>query len=184
MEKHITARSGDALTTPECTLESLWAALGAGANGLLISCFITADDKIVCTPSNVVDNDKTVVRDVTLAYLQKSIDAGLNFRSTVLDEDGQVTGERGDDTPWMHLEQKWPLKTRKAVTYQTVRYLMQHFARRTRVYLLLDTEIANTTPLVTVLMDQLKAMGLLTKVTVIAEEPVAREVKKQEMRRV
>ena len=162
--------NGDSWSTPASTLESCWAALGAGAHGLMLSAYITKDSQLVCTPSASVkdgDGNELAVSDLEFKQLQL-IDAGLHYRSTVLDADAQPTGRIGNDTPWKALEQKRPLKTRKAITYQTIEYLLQYFARRTSVSLLLDPSVFNKTEYVDLVLNYLAHAGLLRRVSLVS----------------
>ncbi len=171
--------NGDSWSTPASTLESCWAALGAGANGLLLSTYFTSDGHLVCTPSSSVknaDGEDISVSSLDLSELQ-SLDAGLHHRSTVLNDDGQPTGERGGDTPWMALEQEYPLKTRIGVSYQSLDYLLQHFARRTSVSLLLERSTFDNGEVIDLLVDTLARGGLLRRVALVATATVLGEIR-------
>lgn len=99
--KTIWAIEGHSLCAPESTIPALWAALGAGADGLFLTVQLTKDGVPVCCRNETAKEtcgDPTPISDLTLNELQ-SLDAGKAFRSTALDSDGNPVSY-GQDNPW------------------------------------------------------------------------------------
>ncbi len=148
----VIADNGDAWSTPACTKESLWSALGAGAQGLCLNVFATKDAQLVCTP--------VAIPELTQAQVQ-SLDAGKSWRSSLLDDEGQPTGDKGEDNPWAHID----AKTRK-IFHPTIADCLQQFGRRTALYLRLPSEADEH--LINNLLALLRSFGLSRRVMLIA----------------
>ncbi len=165
----IYAQNGDGWSTPASTMESFWSALGAGASGLVLNLFLTKDGVLVCTPAgNLLSSCGTDVdvAELTLSELQ-TYDAGKIFRSTQLDDKGQVTGVRGGDTPWQGLQQERPLKNRKSLMHPTFETVLQMFARRTLITAVLPGDsYTEMTTLIDTLLQILDRYGLQTRVII------------------
>ncbi len=165
----IYALNGDGWSTPASTVESFWSALGAGANGLILNLFLTKEGVLVCAPAaNLQDScgvDVNII-DLTLTELQ-AYDAGKTFRSTQLDDEGQATGLRGNDTPWQNREKDYPLKERKALVHPTFETVLQLFARRTSITVMLPDESYVETPtLIEMLLQMLNRYGVQNRVAI------------------
>ena len=164
--------NGDGWSTPASTLNACWSALGAGANGLALTLFLTHDGAVVCAPSDDLREScgkEIKVSSSTLAQV-RALDAGFAFRSTELDEDGQPTGARGEDTPWRARPDKKPLKARKAVYFPELREVFELFGRRTEFILMLpDHGYALSDKLIDAALAVLKKFGLLDRATLCGD---------------
>jgi len=166
------AINGDCWSTPESTLNSLWSALGAGANGLALTVFLTKDKVPVCAPCEslgdfCVDDN---ISELTLDELQQ-LDAGVKFRSSQLDDQGQPTGVRGDDTPWQARAEDKPLKARKAVYFPALREVLELFGRRSEFILMFPGEdYSRSETLIDSTLALLTQFGLLNRATLCGSE--------------
>ena len=167
--KNIYALNGDGWAVPASTMESFWSALGAGANGLALNVYLTADDVAVCAPEENLLNSCGVDVDIiklSVAELH-NYDAGKTYRSTRLDAEGQATGERGNDTPWQGLEQEFPLKNRMALVHPTLETALQVFGRRTTITIILpDDSYTKIDALIAAVQSVLDRYGLLSRVAI------------------
>lgn len=149
------ALNGDQWSTPASTLEGFWSALGAGAQGLSLKVLLTKDNVLVCAPSDSLmqyTGEQAFVSKLTLEELQQ-LDAGACWRSIVLDENGQPTGARGEDTPWL-APNNW-----QRLSYPELSVVLQTFSRRTLLQLILPPE----TKIVEPILEMLTAFGLNDK---------------------
>ncbi len=132
MTTTIWALGGHSHAAPRDTLPACWGALGAGADGLVITVSATRDSAVVCAPSQVVREGAEVrVADMTLEELQQ-VDAGAAFRSGRLDADHRII-EAGADTPWAGKSGRPNM-----LTHPTLDRVLLHFSRRSRLLLLLN----------------------------------------------
>lgn len=100
-QKHIFALGGESHTAPGNTIPAYWAALGSGASGLALSVRLTSDGTVVCCDEATLKatcDDPRRVSKVSAAEI-RGLDAGVTFRSTILNDNNHASG-RGEDTPW------------------------------------------------------------------------------------
>lgn len=162
---------GASHTCPADTVDSYWAALGAGADGIVASLELTAGGTVVCCPSPTLqgaDGSQRAVIGMQDAELFK-VDAGASFRSTVLDAANQPTGERGGDNPWQGTPNK-----KKALSYPTLLQVLQLFGRRTRLLLLIrgDQGAEAASAVADKTLQQLRDTGLAERVVLIAQQDI------------
>ncbi|WP_448548883.1 glycerophosphodiester phosphodiesterase family protein [Thalassotalea fusca] len=158
---NISALNGDCWSTPASTIEACWSALGAGANGLTLTVYLTSDNQLVCAPDEQLLNytgQDVCISDASLADIQK-LDAGATWRSTEL-KDGQPTGAVGEDTPWV-APNDW-----QRVYFPELALVLQTFGRRTNFQLKLadDANIANH------LIPLLQQFGLINRINLITNQ--------------
>lgn len=97
----IWAHGGDAVCAPENTLVAYWAALGGGADGLVVPVQLTADGRAVCVRDLAASTGASEgVGDLRWREV-RAVDAGSRYQRPYLDEQHQPTGEVGGDTPWV-----------------------------------------------------------------------------------
>jgi len=160
----IIAHNGDCWSAPASTIEGLWAGLGAGADALFLDVFLTADQHVVCSPEDNLLN--TCARDenisaLTLAQVQQ-LDAGATWRSSVLDEQAQPTGARGEDTPWS-------AEHGRRISLVALSDVLRIMGRRTSLYIRLPTiDCSELNSLAEAVTEQLTAFGLSRRVALIA----------------
>ena len=129
----IWAIGGDSLSAPEDTIPAYWAALAAGAEGLLIGVQLTADKKVVCCSQPDLRKTCGVNKKVGKLKLGKilKLDAGSQFRSIELDKRNQpIRGSRGNGKPW-----KKGAGSRRALFHPSLEEVCLHFGRRTKLWL-------------------------------------------------
>ena len=168
---HLYGINGDSWSTPESTEESFWAALGAGASGLIIYSHLSADNVLVCTPADKlpsdIDDEYIDVKDLTADEIQTR-DAGSLFRSRVLDEELQPTEETGDDLPWKTKEADPPLKKRRNIYHPTLARMLQMFGRRTDIVLRLpEPDYPYQKELIDAVAAILQSTGLKRRIPVV-----------------
>lgn len=157
----IYAFGGDALTTPQDTKEAFWSALGAGAGGLALTVRLTEDGVPVC----LTDADLAVTTGQALSISSTStqtlsqLDAGACFRSTVLDENNEDTGKRGEDIPWLGKEAGY-----RNVVHPTLDETLKLFGRRCKILLILPDEMSDDD--MEKVMKVVKQLGLDNRVAV------------------
>ena len=164
----LSAINGDGWSCPESTINSLWAALGAGADELTLSVFMSKDGFVICAPEarlgNYCDSDVDIAQ-TKLAELQE-LDAGYLFRSTQLDANYQATGERGDDYPWRRKPEIGKLKERRPLFFPSLKQVLELFGRRTTINLIIpetaDSSLSKLSPKV---LEEIGGFGLLEKIT-------------------
>ncbi len=153
---------GESHAAPPDTEAAYWAALGAGADGVVMGTRLTRDQTLVCYPGNLVSCDPQEMLPIATmddaAFGQ--IDAGKDFRSSVLDEHNRTTGEMGADTPWDATVDK------RRLGYPTTEAMLRLFGRRTQIMLLID-DPQHTAPIARHAAALLKKMGLEKRVTVL-----------------
>jgi len=131
--KEVWAYGGDCLHAPENTLPAYWGALGAGADGLVVSIQLTRDGVPVCHRQQTLEptcGDPRRVRDVTSKEL-RALDAGSQFRSAELDASG-LPAAPGSDTPWEGAQHK-----QVPLHHPTLEEVLRLFGRRTHLNLVL-----------------------------------------------
>ncbi|WP_188151901.1 hypothetical protein [Teredinibacter waterburyi] len=175
--------NGDCWAHAASTVESCWSALGAGADGLHLKIFATKTGELVCAPANQLQDycgDDVCVSQLQLRELQQ-LDAGYSFRSTQLDERGQATGVRGDDTPWRALrlpeevKKSTKLKDRAALRFLLLEDALTMFGRRAELLLQLpNDDYPEIEQLAQNLVAQLGQFGLVHRCKVIASEKQCR----------
>lgn len=157
----IFGHGGDALSAPENTETAYWAALGGGASGLLIGVRLSADGVVVCSDHDDFGptcGDNRKVRDLDWRAIS-GLDAGSVFRSTVLDDDNQPIGARGNDTPWLG-----NLPSKRAIRVQALRDVLGAFARRCQVMVTIPD---GQPDLIAAVLSELRRSGLLTRVILL-----------------
>ncbi|MCX6340507.1 MAG: glycerophosphodiester phosphodiesterase family protein [Candidatus Aureabacteria bacterium] len=133
-QRLVWALGGESLCAPEDTFPAYWAALGAGADGLVINVQLTLDQVPVCCRHETLEatcGDPRKVNKITAEELRK-LDAGAQFRSNELDENNQPIGQ-GDDTPW-----EGPKHKQVPLYHPTLEEVLRVFGRRTCLILVLD----------------------------------------------
>ncbi|WP_455207233.1 glycerophosphodiester phosphodiesterase [Kaarinaea lacus] len=126
----ILGAEGDPLHSPQDTMTSLWSALGASSDGLYITVRLSRDNQVICCEYESLANtcdDPRNISDVDYATLVQ-LDAGKTFRSTVLDNNHQPTGEHGLDYPWAADP---TAKFRTNLFHPRLEEVLRLFARRT-----------------------------------------------------
>lgn len=149
---------GDALTTPENTIEAYWMALGGGAAGLAVGVRLSRDGVVVCSEHDdfgpTCDDERAVAeldwRDI------RRLDAGSTFCSTVLGADRQPTGERGGDRPWLG-----NLPSKRAVRVARLSDVLRLFGRRAAIIVGLPD---GDRPLAEATVAELRRFGLLGRI--------------------
>lgn len=161
------AHNGDCWVTPPCTMESLWAGLGGGANGLCLDVLLTKDKQLICTANASLEYScgiPTQVDSMDLDAIQK-LDAGKTWRSTELDTNYQPTGAKGEDTPWDASRQR-------PVVLSKLDDVLRIFGRRTQLLIRLpDLEYDHQAELAGKLTELLSSFGLEQRACIIA--PIA-----------
>lgn len=160
---------GASHTCPADTVTAYWAALGAGADGIVAGLELTGGGTVVCCPAPTLQAEGGVAHEV-LGMKDEDFfkfDAGASFRSAVLDAQNQPTGERGDDTPWKGTPNK-----KKALSHPTLLEVLQLFGRRCRVMLLLrgDQGPDASKSLADKTLQLLRDTGLTRRVVLIAPQ--------------
>lgn len=162
----IFGHGGDALSAPENTETAYWAALGGGAHGLVIGVRLSADGVVVCSDHDDFSptcGDDRKVRDLDWRSIS-GLDAGSVFRSTVLDDDNQPTGARGDDTPWLG-----NLPSKRAVRVQALRNVLGAFGRRCQVMVMIPD---GQPDLIAAVLSELGRSALLSRVILLGDADV------------
>lgn len=175
MENHyplinrIAALNGESWAAPASTVAAYWSALGAGADELVLTVFITKDQQLVCAPVDAIPliGSSTKIRDLTLEQVQ-NYDAGSEFRSTQLNDDWQPTGVRGEDTPWIAKPRDGALKARVALQYQSLRDVLALFARRVSIAIVTPENADND--YWACLLNQINSYGLQRKLRLLANQ--------------
>jgi glycerophosphoryl diester phosphodiesterase len=173
----IWALSGESLSAPEDTIPAYWGALACGAHGLVVGVQMTADDVVVCCERDTLEatcGDPRAVGDVTWKELRK-LDAGSQFRSTVLDRSWQPAGQ-GDDTPW-----EGPSRKQYPLYHPSLDELLLLFGRRAPLLLKLvvpSDAAADARRLVDGVMHLLFRLGLAERVIVAGDAKSLRLVRK------
>lgn len=159
-KKTVFALGGDALTSPEHTETSFWAAIGGGADGIVTGVRMSKDGVVICSNHDTFEKccgDKRAVRDMNWTEISK-LDAGFTFRSTVLDIDNQPTGKQGLDKPW---EGNLPKKA--AIHILSLEQALILFARRFPMIILLPPD---QNDLIDATVEELKKMGVFNRVRI------------------
>ncbi len=167
--KNITlfAHNGDCWVTPPSTMESLWAGLGGGANGLCLDVLLTRDKQIICTPNASLEHSCGVPAQVDSMNLDaiRKLDAGKTWRSSELDSNYQPTGAQGEDTPW-------DASSQRPVVLSKLEDVLRIFGRRTQLLIRLhDLTYEHQSELATLLTELLNRFGLAKRACIIA--PIA-----------
>lgn len=159
MSKQIFAFGGESHYSPENTMVAYWAALGSGADGIEVPVQLTKDKKLVCSRYPTLSKtcgDKRAVSNLTIADV-RSLDAGLKFRSSELDELNQPTGTVGADTPWDG-------KSQRSVFHPELKDVLLELSRRTNFLIRIDcgkSSKASQRELAKLLVEELSKFGLL-----------------------
>ncbi|SMF19787.1 hypothetical protein SAMN02745866_01218 [Alteromonadaceae bacterium Bs31] len=166
------AQNGECWSTPASSLNACWAALGAGADALVLQVFLTKDSHPVCAPCEALPlsmaGSSSLIRELSLESLQQ-LDAGLDFQSTKLDQNFQPTGEKGEDRPWRGLKQEHPLKDRQAVFFPSLQQVLELFSRRTALCLVLpDGEYPLMDELISECVTLMQRFGIAAQTTCFA----------------
>jgi len=165
-KKSVYALGGDALTSPEHTETSFWAALGGGADGIVSGVRLSKDGIVVCTNYETFEKtcgDKRFVKDMTWDEISQ-LDAGYTFRSSVLDDDNQPTGDLGKDKPW-----EGNLPKKKAIRISRLDQIIILFARRCNMMLWIPS---NDESIIDASVAVLKKYGVLNRVRLIGDQSV------------
>lgn len=149
---------GDALTTPENTIEAYWTALGGGATGIAVEVRLSRDGVVVCSEHDDFSQTCDDYRGVTEIDWNdiRRLDAGFTFRSTVLGADHQPTGERGADRPWLG-----NMPSKRAVRVTRLSEVLRVFGRRVPIIIRLPD---SNLPLVKATVVELRRFGLLGRI--------------------
>ncbi len=167
-KKLVYAFGGDALTAPEHTETSFFAAVGGGADGIVSGVRLSKDGVVICSGYDTFEQccgDKRAVKEMAWNEISR-LDAGFTFRSSVLDQNNQPTGVRGKDKPW---EGNLPKKA--AIRVLRLDRALILFARRFPVLLLLPPD---QNDLVDAVIDELRKLGLVKRVRLCGNQSVCR----------
>ncbi|WP_075187945.1 hypothetical protein [Teredinibacter haidensis] len=183
--------NGESWVLPAAIEESYWATLGAGADTLCLSVFLTSDHQMVCAPSADLSGVSSEYTDIGAVSFEQLvlIDVCEKWRSQALDSDGQPIGEWGGDTPWRKNN------SRSLRSFLKLERVLQLFSRRAKIILLLP---GDDYALLQVLCEQLhlkvKRFSLAKRAMLIAEEkgfewlqqtgsdiPVALDIRKKKL---
>lgn len=152
MTKHmpVWGYNGDPARCPAATVESFWAALGAGASGLVLRVELTQDDQVICMVPDPVSTagTETPVSDLSLEQLLK-LDAGAQWHPPGL-----------ETTPWAQSGHN------RALRFITLESALQVFGRRTPLLVHIPT-IATSEALAIAALRQLEQFGLDARVPII-----------------
>lgn len=165
----IWADGGESARAPEDTMQALWAALGAGADALVLPLQLTRDKHlVVCRSAKVKPKGKPAAPVPSLSAAElATVDAGRAFRSVRLDAHHQPTKSgAGKDRPW-----KGHGSGFDALRFPPFREVALHLSRRTSFVLrpLDHGKPAARRALVTALIEALDAWGLRRRATVAAD---------------
>ena len=114
---------------PRDTLAAYWGALGAAADGLLIGAQLTKDGVVICCATDSLEEttgSSARVSELSADEVRK-LDAGVTFRSMVLDANNKETPTLGEDTPWVRNN------PRDALYHPTLEEVLRLLGRRTRL---------------------------------------------------
>lgn len=146
--------NGAPLRAPESTIESLWAALGCGAQGLYLDIFMTDDLKILCIPPTVfsAEVDKTTKK---LQY----IDAGKSLPIN-------------NDYPWAEKVNNATLAPRAKISYSLLHEVFRQLGSRT--YFLLNIPHNQDVPRINMhsLKELCLAFGILNNTKLVVSEKI------------
>jgi hypothetical protein len=128
---------GDALMAPEHTETAFWAALGGGAQGIVTGVRLSKDGVVVCTDYDTFQPTCGDPRAVGALNWNEicQLDAGVMFRSSVLDKSNQPTRTIGLDHPW-----QGNLPKKQALRMLRLDRVLVLFARRCTVSVLLPSD--------------------------------------------
>lgn len=171
---------GESHTAPMDTIVSYWTALGEGADGIAAGLQMTGDGSLVCCPSDLltgIDGVSYRVSCITTKDL-RDFDAGAPFRSTVLDQENQPTGETGKDTPWAGNPEA---KDKPHLYYPYFNEILQLFGRRTKMMFIIRDEVSNqhSEVIAQSALDKLRTFGLEQRVTIVALDHVCSYIHQQ-----
>lgn len=154
---------GESHAAPPDTEASYWAALGAGAEGIVIGTHLTRDQKLVCSPQNRIDDPEGQSTPICMMdfFTFNQLDAGRTFRSSVLDESNMPSGEYGADTPWDATVDKRRLR------HPELEEMLRIFGRRTRIMLLID-DVDHAAQIAGSCIELLLKAGLEKRVTIVS----------------
>lgn len=157
---------GNPHAAPADTMAGYWAALGAGAAGIVAAVQLSADGIPICAPDNRItdsENSPFPISDHTAKECAR-INAGATFRSVILDQNNQTDGRFGSDTPWKSASLIQP----------RLQEVLQVFGRRTEIMLLVteSADPARLALLVGKILEMLKSFGLEEHVTLIGDKQV------------
>jgi len=145
--------NGDPARCPGATEESLWAALGAGASGLVLRVALTEDGHVVCfEPGALTGGEDTPVNALTLEQLQK-LDAGAHWTPPGL-----------DSSPWAQTGRN------RALQFITLQRALQMFGRRAQLIVEIS-EAPNADSLALATLQQLEQFGLNQRVPLLTALP-------------
>lgn len=133
----IWAAGGLSHCAPRDTIPAYWAALGAGADGLIIGARFTKDGVVVCSGTESLDEttgEAALVSKLAAANVRK-LDAGATFRSMLLNADNKETTKRGKDTPWVRHS---PFDS---LYHPTLEEVLRLLGRRTRLLITLGSAV-------------------------------------------
>jgi glycerophosphoryl diester phosphodiesterase len=171
---------GESHAAPMDTLVSYWAALGEGAEGITAGLQMTGDGCLVCCPSDLLTEKDGVpyrMSCITTKEL-RDFDAGASFRSTVLNQENQPTGETGIDTPWVGNTEA---KDKPHLCYPHLKEVLQLFGRRTKLMFIIqdDVNAQHSEAIAQSALDQLRSFGLERRVTIAAPDHVCSYIHQQ-----
>lgn len=171
---------GESHTAPMDTLVSYWAALGEGAKGIAAGLQMTGDGYLVCCPSDLLTEKDGVqyrMSCITTKEL-RDFDAGASFRSTVLNQENQPTGETGKDTPWAgNLE----ASDKPHLCYPYLKEVLQLFGRRTKLMFIIrdDVSTPHSEAIAQSVLEKLRSFGLERRVSIVAPDHVCSYIHQQ-----
>ncbi|MDB4991310.1 MAG: hypothetical protein JWN04_6488 [Myxococcaceae bacterium] len=156
------ALGGDAASAPRDTFVAYWAALAAGADGLIASLRCTADGRWVCCSPRVPALSGSLDELATIdagAYFQ----AGTpNRESSSEHPTGKSVWAQGPDRP--------------ALRFPELGQLLRTFGRRTKLYLQPETRAPRAFAGLAVLLESLESFGLLHRTLLIVDPKTGAEL--------
>jgi len=164
---------GDALMAPDHTEIAFWAALAGGAEGLVSGVRLSKDGVVVCSGRDQLTcakGESKAIRDMSWAEIE-NVDAGLTFRSSVLDKDNQPIKTVGTDTPW-----EGNLPKKKALRVLNLERVLLLFARRCTVTIFFPSGETN---LIDATIALLLKYGVLNRVLLFGDQAACEYLKKK-----
>lgn len=155
---------GDSYMAPGHTMESFWAGIGGGANGIVIAVRRSKDDEVYCfnhEKYQVNGGVGSTIEDLAREEIDK-LDAGATFISRGLSGESYSNLVVGKDNPWSA-----EISKNRVVRIPLLEHVLTMFGRRTRVLILLP---GFEQKLIELTVDILQKLGLAKRVTLIGDE--------------
>lgn len=150
------ADGGESTRAPANTMQAIWAAIGAGCDGVSLTVQATSDGVVVCAPEAAGLTSREV----------RALDAGAAFRSTNLDERNRISGEPGKDTPWRQHDQQ-----RDGLYHPELQEVLLHVGRRTSFLITIRPDGKASEETVRTLTD--RVLAILTRHAILGRTVLA-----------